>query len=83
MTTETAHNARASSSGYERHVWTVFLDVEGTDPQLEVFANEHAAHNRAGNLAGTSSGVRQADGSTCYQDGAGSYYTVRRLLVQS
>jgi hypothetical protein len=65
-----------------RQVWTVFLDIEGTDPSIEVFAAPEAAHARAARLAGMPFGQPQADGSSCYQDGAGSFYTVRPLPVQ-
>ena len=82
MTTAIIQRTTANSPKHESHVWTVFLDLEGTDPQVEVFASENGAHKRAASLAGTSAGLRQADGSTCYQDGVGNFYTVRKTPVQ-
>jgi hypothetical protein len=82
MATKIAANSRVEAPSDERRVWTVFLDTEGTDAQVEVFASEVGAHRRASSLAGTSSGLHQADRSICYQDGAGNFYTVRQTIVQ-
>jgi hypothetical protein len=81
-TTEIAPDSAVDASAGEPHVWMVFLDLQGTDPHVEVFATEKRAHERAAGLAGSSSSVGQADGSTCYQDGAGNFYTVRKAVVQ-